>query len=80
MRMCHLRANEMSADGLHLSLESPMETKSDSTDIPQQIKSQLPKQQALLRQGTPNIFPGPPPAPPPTTHTSYEGGACLREC
>lgn len=67
MRMCHLRINEMSADEPHLTPESPMEmeTKSDSTDIPQQIKSQLPKQQVLfLRLGTPSFLAPPSHRPP----------------
>lgn len=63
MRMCHLKANKTSVDGMHLSLENLMKpnqasepkrnrkTKSESSDIFQQIKSQLSKQQVLLRWG-----------------------------
>lgn len=61
MRTCHLRANTTSVDGMHLSLENltkpnqapepkgNRKTRSDSSDIFQQIKSQLSKQQVLLR-------------------------------
>lgn len=67
MRMCHLRVNKMSVDGLHLSLESlskknqapetngSRKTKPDSSDRLQQIKSQLPKHQVLLRWAEPRL-------------------------